>query len=249
MEWSALFVVILCQGNPPARELDPQNPHSLTEHAVYNTRSRKSYETRFKARLAVPNSAPLDYDGECVWVSPAVLYVHYTASGGDDKKIVRAGDEAWVYHSLVGWVTDDEAGMTGAGRGIQNPDELLSVLARHSGSAKLRQPGVVEILLSGDAIESIMKGQVQQGSFDWKGSNATIELTVDGQNQIRKFTCDATLKSANPQVSGLVKYTGQVDLTDTDKAVELTFHDEKKKVIPLDNPIQEAIHKVLKEKK
>ena len=97
-------LLLACQGTPPARppkELDPKDGRSVLEHAAYNTRTQKSYETRFKARLSA-TGAPLDYEGQCVWVRPGVLYVHYTASGGDEKMIVRAGDkETWVWHALT----------------------------------------------------------------------------------------------------------------------------------------------------
>jgi len=96
--------MIACQGNPPVKpgkDLDANDPRSVLEHASYNTRTQKSYETRFKARLSA-TGAPLDYEGQCVWVRPGVLYVHYTASGGDEKMIVRAGDkETWVWHALT----------------------------------------------------------------------------------------------------------------------------------------------------
>src|SRR5215470_3530682 len=122
----------------PAKDLDPNDPKSVAEHAAYNTRAQKSYETKFKARLTPPQGDALDYVGRCVWVSPGVLYIHYTASGGYDKNIVRVGSQVWVYDSLVGWATSDEAGMPGAGRGVQNPDDVLSVVAKHAGAAKLR---------------------------------------------------------------------------------------------------------------
>ena len=116
MKSFTLFSLLLmaCQGNPPARpakDLNPQDPRSVLEHAAFNTRNQKSYETKFKAVLTTTGS-DLVYNGRCVWVHPGVLYVHYTASGGDEKMIVRAGDkDVWVYNTLVGWVTADEAGM------------------------------------------------------------------------------------------------------------------------------------------
>src|SRR5437773_7897591 len=121
------LLLLACQGDPPAKpakDLDPKDARSVLDYAAFNTRTQKSYETRFKARLTT-TGAPLDYEGQCVWVYPGVLFVHYTASGGDEKMIVRAGDKfVWVWSALAGWVTADEIGMPGAGRGIQNPDEV-----------------------------------------------------------------------------------------------------------------------------
>src|SRR4029077_5871698 len=87
------LVLLACQADgpaKPAKALDPKDPRSVLDHAVYNTRTQKCYETKFKARLTT-TGALLDYDGKGVWVYPGVLYVHYTASGGDEKMIVRSG--------------------------------------------------------------------------------------------------------------------------------------------------------------
>ncbi|MBI3856475.1 MAG: hypothetical protein HY293_12380 [Planctomycetes bacterium] len=245
------LLLMACQGNPPAKpskELDPKDARSVLEHAAFNTRTQKSYETKFKARLTT-TGAPLDYDGRCVWVYPGVLYVHYTASGGDEKMIVRAGDrDVWVWNSLVGWVTAEEAGMGGAGRGIQNPDDVLLVLARNSGNSKLQKPGVVDLTFTGDDIEKIMKEQASKGAFDWKESSAKLELAADSDNRLQRFTCDATLKSNDPNVKGTVRYTAEVNLVGYNGARDLKFHDEKKREIPLLPEMKAKIDSILKEK-
>jgi hypothetical protein len=232
----------------PAKPLDPKDAGSVLEHAAFNTRSQGSYETKFKARLTT-SGAPLDYEGNCVWVHPGVLFVHYTASGGDEKMIVRAGDkDVWIWNSLVGWVTADEAGMAGAGRGIQNPDEVLSVVARHSGGAKLTKSGVVELNFSGDDIEKIMREQASRGAFLWNQSSARLEVIVDGENRLQRFTCDATLRPSDPAVKGTVGYTADVTLVGYNGARELKFYDEKKREIPLRPDMKQRIETVLKEK-
>ena len=246
------MVLLACQAEGPAKPskaLDPKDPRSVLDHAVYNTRTQKNYETKFKAQLST-TGAPLNYEGKCVWVNPGVLYVHYTASGGDEKMIVRAGpQDAWVYHSLVDdWMTADQVGMPGAARGIQNPDEVLAVVGRHTGSAKLTQPGSVELTFSGDDIEKIMKEQASKDAFDWKESSAKLELTVDADNRLQKFTCEATLKSNNPNVKGAVHYTAEVSLVAYGGARELKYLDEKKREIPLRKEMTAKIETVLKEK-
>lgn len=245
------LVLAACQGAPekPAKELDPKDPKSVAQYAAFNTRTQKSYETKFKARLAPPQGDALDYSGQCVWVSPGVLFIHYTASGGDEKNIVRVGAQVWIHHALVGWVTSDEAGMPGAGRGIQNPDEVLSVIARHTGGAKLREPGLVELAFVGEDIEKIMKEQSQSGSFQWKESSAAIDLQADAETRLKKFTCQATLKPGDPKVSGVVKYTAEVEAVGYNAATEIKFLDEKKQEIRLAPEIRKAIDLLLKEKK
>ena len=252
---SLTLMLLACQGVPPAKpakELDPKDAKSVLEHAAFNTRTQKNYETKFKARLTT-SGAPLDYNGRCVWVNPGVLYVHYTASGGDEKRIVRAGEKGtWVYDLLVEWVTAIEAGMPGAGRGIQNPDEVLAVLARNSANAKLTQPGVVDLSFTGDDIENIMKEQANRGAFNWKESKADLTLTVDAENRLQKFTCDATLKAAGAAANGggqTVRYTAEVTLVGYNGATELKFVDEKKREIRLTPEMNTAIESVLKEKR
>lgn len=247
------LLLLACQVPPaakPAKGLDPKDAKSVLEYAAFNTRTQKSYETKFKAKLTT-SGTPLDYDGRCVWVNPGVLYVHYTASGGDEKRIVRAGEkDVWVYDLLVGWVTADEAGMPGAGRGIQNPDEVLAVLARNAGGAKMSKPGVVELTFTGDDIEKIMKEQANKGAFNWKDSKADLTLSVDAENRLQKFTCDATL-AANNAGGGptTVKYTGEVTLVAYNDATSLKFVDEKKREIPLTPEMKSKIESVLKEKR
>ena len=253
MKSLSLYILLLlaCQGNSPAKpakELDPKDGKSVLEHAAYNTRTQKSYETKFKARLTT-SGAPLDYNGRCVWIYPGVLYVHYTASGGDEKMVVRADNDVWVYNPLVGWVTADEAGMPGAGRGIQNPDEILAVISQQSSTAKVVKPGSIEMNFTGGHIESIMKEQANKGAFDWKQSKADLGVTVDAQTRLQQFTCDATLKPTDPGVKGTVQYTAEVTLVGYDGAREIKFLDEKKREIPLLPEMKAKIESVLKEKR
>jgi hypothetical protein len=246
---AAAIVLAACrQADQAPQAFDPKDPKSVVEHAARNTRALKSYRTRFKARLTPPKGDALHYDGTCVWAAPGILFIHYTASGGDEKNIVRAGEKVWVHHSLVGWVTSDEAGMPGAGRGVQNPDEVLAVLARYAGAAKLKEPGSVELPLSGEDIEKIMKEQAQAGAFLWNASSATVRLQTDPSVRLQKFACDAVLKPADPNVQGRVQYAAEFEATDYNGTDQLQFQDDMKKPIPLSKSILKAIES-LKEKK
>ena len=154
-----------------------------------------------------------------------------------------------VYHSLAeAWATAAQVAMPGAGRGIQNPDEVLAVISRNSGAAKLIKPGVVELSFSGEDIEKVMKEQASKGAFDWKQSSATLVLTVDAENRLQNFTCDATLQSTDPQIKGKVRYSAEVKLVGYNGAREIKFLDEKKREIPLTPEMKAKIASVLKEK-
>ena len=240
-----------CQTGPP------QDAKALARDAIARTRALKSYPTQFQARIDAPQGDPIQYSGTTVWVSPGVLYIHYTASGGDEKNIVRAGDNVWVWFSAAGeWLTSDELGMAGAARGIQNPDEVLAVLQNHLGGARLVDPKTVELDFTGEDIEKIMKEQAKKGSFDWKESRAAVRLELDDSARLKKFSCEAALKSTDPNVSGLVKYRAGVELVSVNGPTEMKFFEEeikdKKKVqteIPLSETIRKAVAEALKEKK
>ncbi len=258
--------------------LAPQDPKSQAEEAIRNTKARKGYATKFKARFALPKSDPIDYDGRSVWVAPGVLYIHYTASGGKDDRVVRAGTRTfwgchkeeqepgkcsscgrekvrqtvpnvWVYHSMAGWVTAEEAANPGLARGIQNPDEFLSVLSRHLEGAKPAGEGIVELRFAGPDIEEVMKEQSQRDAFEWKESSAVVRLHVDSEKLLKKVTCEASLKSADPKVPGTVTYTAEVEVESYEKETEIKFVDEKGKPIPLPPAIQKAVDEVLKSAK
>ncbi len=240
----------------PEKPLDPKDPRSLAEHAAYNTRTQQSYRSGFTARIAFPGGDPIEYRGSSLWVAPSLLYIHYTASGGDLKNILRAGVDkkgvpnVWIHHEAAGWVTPADLGMPGAARGIQNPDEVLAVLARHLDKAKLLEPGVVEVSFGGNDIGNIMKDQAQKGAFVWKESSATVRLHVDLQTtRLEKFTCEASLQSANPQAPGVVRYTAEVKVEAFNRETEMKFTDEKKQAIPLDKEILEAVENAKKERR
>ena len=123
------------------------------------------------------------------------------------------------------------------------------MLARNSGTAKLVKPGHVELEFKGEDIERIMKEQASKGAFDWKESSAKLELATDSETRLQKFTCDATLKSTDPNVKGTVRYTAEVTLVGYDGARDLKFLDEKKRQIPLLPEMTSKIDSVLKEKR
>ena len=242
---SLMTLAVALQANPPVRpvgELDPRDPKSIVDHAIFNTRTQKCYETAYTARLATPAGA-IDYKGRNVWVAPGVLYVHFTATGKDDQKIVRAGEkDVWVHHSLGGWGTDAEVGKEGAGRGIQNPDEVLSVLAKHTDTGVTQlKPGLLAVTFNGQALARLMRGQIQ-GGINPANSSAVVHLEVDDTIRIRKLTCDAT-------VNGTSRYTSEVTVVAYNDATELKFTDEKNQRLFLLPEMKDRIDAVLNGKK
>lgn len=231
----------------------PTDPRALAERAISVTR-RLSYRARFQARLAAPQGDPIDYKGVSVRLVQGILYAHYTATGGDFKNIVRVDtpegpQRVWVWHEGLGdWVTPEEIGSPGIGRGIQNPDEILETLSRHLAGARLRSSRVVEISFSGEEIVRIMRDQPRAGTFDWPRSQASVELHLDPEGRLRRLVCRAELQPADPEVRGRVKYSAEVEVETFSPEKEMKFFDEDRKPIPLRGEIRKAIDAALKEK-
>ena len=231
----------------PAQALDPTSAPSVLEHALFNTRSQKSYETSYAAKLVTPLQA-IDYQGRCVWVAPDVLYVHFRSSGNNEQKIVRAGEKhVWVHHAFHGqWFTADDFGDAGAGRGVQNPDEVLRVLAKHTAGATFLKSGALEATFTGHDLASILKAHGMKGVIDPQASSARVELTVDDKTRIRKLTCEATVVTA---ANEKIRYTTDLSISAYNGATEIVFTDEKKRPIPLDREMKDRIDAILNGKK
>lgn len=233
--------------------LFPQTAGQDAENAIQKLREEPSYRTKFRAVVHAPGSDPLVIEGESVWVKPGVLYIQYLGSGGDQKRIIRVGDKVWMYHELLGdWVTSEEMGTPGAGRGVQNPDEVLSVVRKYA--PKARASGdTLEIPFGGTDIETIMKEQANAGTFDWKKSEAWARLTVKG-GTLTKFSSHAKLTSLEENLKGkIVSYSADVEIVSTgvDKTLKFTVIDEAtKKPVEVAIPahIQQAVTTYLSKK-
>jgi hypothetical protein len=237
-----LAAALLAQA--PTPPLDPKDACSIVEHAVANTRSQKSYETSFKARLTAAQGG-IDYSGSQVWVSPGILYLGYTATGGDDRKIICAGKDAWVYSATArGFLTADDNGASGAGRGIQNPDEVLAVVGRNCKSAKFLGSGAIELGFSGDDLKQILKDHVQAGGFNWAKSSARLEFTVDADRRLKTLSCAAFLDGKDPG-----RYSMDVTFVSFNTTKELKFNDEKDRPIPFASGMKEKMDAILEGKR
>jgi hypothetical protein len=231
----------------PAAALDPQSPPSVLEHAVFRSRSESSYKTGYVATLKVPKSDPYEYRGTAVFVRPGLLFVDYIATGGDHKRIVRAGEPAWVFHSLADeWVDAAEIGMAGAGKGIQNPDEILAILGTQSAAAAFDKDGALKVALKGAQIAEIMKSQAKQGVFNWEKSSASALIRLDEQGRVKQLGVEAEIFDNE---KGAVAYAAQVEVVDYAGTREIAFKDDANKPLALSKPVQEAVDKVLKEKR
>jgi hypothetical protein len=224
--------------------IDPKDAASVLEHAVAATRTQKSYETSFKARLSVAKG-DIDYSGRQVWVSPGILYLGYTATGGDDRKIVVAGKDAWIYTAQAGeFMSADENGASGAGRGIQNPDEVLAMVGKNCKSAKFRKSGAIELSFAGHDLKQILKDHVQDAGINWAQSSARLELNVDADRRLKNCSCAASLAGKGP-----IQYSMDLTFVSYNTTAELKFSDEKNSPIPFTPAMKEKMAVLLEAKR
>ena len=237
-----LATTAVCAAQEPAAK----DAAARTKAAVEKTRAQKSYSVSFEAVIRAPDSDPMKIKGETVWIAPGVLFTQYTASGGEEVRLMRVGEKVWLYHMLAGeWLSADEIGKPGAGRGVQNPDEVLAAVVKASDQAVLGgKDGVGEILemkLDGTALQKVMRQQGAAGSMDWAKSAGTVRLVAGSADGLMyKMQVNADVASTDPALKGkTVGYSADVILKayNRDFALEFTEFDPKtKKTVTLPWP-------------
>jgi hypothetical protein len=219
-----------------------QDAVAKTRAAVEKTRSQKSYRVSFDAVVRVPDSDPMKINGETVWVAPGVLFTQYTASGGETVRLLRLGEKVWLYHMLAEeWLSAEESGKPGAGRGMQNPDEVLATVLKAADKAiaagKDAKGDILELKLDGPALQKVMKQQAAEGTLDWQNSEGTVRLVsgfADGL--MYRMVVSAEVASTEAHLKGKkVGYSAEVNIKtyNSDFGLEFTDVDPKtqKKII------------------
>jgi hypothetical protein len=229
---------------------EDKDARSTIERGVRNTRSQKGYAFSYAEALTV-QGVTRAYKGHGLWISSGILYLQYVVSGGEEQKIVRVGTkDAWVYNQLLdGWVTSDEAGMSGAGRGLQNPDDLLDIILELSDSARPVKSGTFEVMLAGVDLEKVLPKGFGHPDVNWKGSNGRCELTFDSQTRLEKLSCEASIVMANPGPNLPILCSSELRVNASSEVAEIQFIDERNRPIPLSAEMQGKIQLASKRSK
>jgi len=235
-----------------------QDAAEQAKQAVQKTRAQKSYSALFTGTLQVPNSDAMEIKGESVWVTPGVLFLKYKASGGDEVRLVRVGDKVWMFHlQIEDWIPAEQAGRGGAGRGLQNPDEVLALIAKVQGKAAAGGSEtinglactVLNIELKGEEMGNLLKDQTSHGNFDWKESKGSARIAVAPDGLLRRLAVAAELKSTDPKLEGKkVTYKADVTVKAYQAAYAMPFgtidpRTKKETPIPVSLEILEEIEK------
>ena len=230
-----------------AQESAVKDAAARVKAAVEKTRGQKSYSVSFEAVVKVPDSDPMKITGETVWVASGVLFTQYTASGGEIVRLIRLGEKVWLYHMLAeDWVTAEESGKPGAGRGVQNPDEVLLAVLKAADQAvaagKEKAGDILEMKLDGPVLQKVMRQQAADSSMDWSKSAGTVRLVSGPADGLMyRMQVSAEVASTDAHLKGkLISYTADVNLKayNKDFGLEFTDYDPKaKKTINLPWPV------------
>jgi len=227
--WAAL------QAAKPEKPLDPKDAASVVEHAVYNTRSQKNYETAFKSRVKSPGSDAFERQGTCLWMAPGLLSLHYTGSGREEMNVIRAGRDVWVYEDNQ-WLSADETTKGGAGRGIQNPDEVMAVLSQHAARAKFDAKDEIDLEIPGADLVKI----INNPEVDPLKSSLTVHVRTDKDLRVKSLTLKANVTFKDPGTPAAA-YEGHVDVTAFNGARPIQAVDAKGTEIPLAEKVRKSI--------
>lgn len=224
----------------------PQDVPARTKAAVEKTRSQKSYRVAFSADVKVPDSDTMHIEGESVWITPGVLFTQYTATGGEVVRLIRLGERVWLYHMLAEeWLSAEESGKPGAGRGVQNPDEVLAAVLRAADQAaaagKEKSGDIFEMKLDGELLQKVMRQQATEGTMDWKNSSGTVRLVSGSTDGLMyRLQIGAEVASTEQRLQGKkIGYAADVNLKVYNKDFGLDFTDvdpKTKKTITLPWP-------------
>ena len=239
-------LAILSAAIPMAAQEPATKDASKVKAAVEKTRGQKSYRVGFTAVIQVPDSDPMKLEGETVWIAPGVLFTQYSAAGGEVVRLVRLGEKVWLYHLVVEeWLSAEESGKPGAGRGVQNPDEVLLAILKAADQAvvagKDKAGDILEMKLDGTTLQKVMRQQAVEGAMDWAKSSGTVRLvagTADGL--MYRMEVSAEVASTDAHLKGKkIGYSADVSLKAYNRDFSFDFTDidiKTKKTITLPWP-------------
>ncbi|MBI2930406.1 MAG: hypothetical protein HYY16_02035 [Planctomycetes bacterium] len=251
------WLIATCpSGTPvPTRPQEPAvDAAQRLKTAIENVRRQKSYRTEFTAKIKDSHHDALKLTGKGLWVAGGVFFLDYGSVGIKQTCIVNVGDEGWIHHQMSEeWVASELVGMSGTGRGVQSPDEILTVLFDHLKGVAFGTRAdvgghacdVVEVKFAGAALK-MLKANAEEASFDWENSSARLKVYVGAADDlVYGISFSAELVSTKPDIKGQIIYNDlDFRLSDYNATYVMHFLDEtSKKEIPLDPAIVEAIER------
>jgi hypothetical protein len=194
-----------------------KDPAELVKETIALVKKQKNYKVEFETKLEIPRSDPFETKGTIIKESPDILYIHYTGTGGIDKKIVRKGKLIRILHPVFEvWVDPITFGDPYAGKGIQNPDEILNFINKAVKKEKVKfdkKERKFLIKLSGKAVADFLEDQgIGKESIKWEGAKIKIYVFVDKQSLVSKCYLMASMPGKGEMKGRIIKYKGKIEV-------------------------------------
>lgn len=219
---------------------------SLLRKALETTRASPSLRSHYTFKIQVPGQKPVEIHGTALIVGDLV-FIEYRGTADQVKFIVRKGDRVLQWHFTAElWVDSrKDMGDRGAGRGLQNPNEVLDLIASHSKDAvaarETAEERTVSLTLGGETLRPLLRFDLREEEVDWSRTEVKGELDVrKADGWISRIRCSAAL----PTRDQVTRFEGSVTLAPSEETEHKFFDvgpDGKPKEVPLDDAVREKL--------
>jgi hypothetical protein len=199
----------------------------ILEDVIKNVRSQKGYRISFESHLEIPDSDTPCKKGDITVVNPDCVYVNLEGSGGQKVEVIRKGDTILKRHPILEkWLPPEDTGDDEAGKGIQNPDHVLSVFSKYLDDARFNKSENNTVLVSFKGVkvkEVLAEHGLNIESVDWESAYLETKIWLNLQEKLLvKFSISATLVSTKEGMSGkTLKYNAYAKIRDYNNGLDL----------------------------
>lgn len=202
-----------------------ESPKDRLDAALKGAREARTLTYRYALKTEIPMSDPFEAAGRGVTGPERLVFLDVRGTGGIDKKMIVTPRGTLIWHAfLEDWVTAEEFGDPAAGRGFQNPHDLLEVIAAETAGAAAAEGGAVRLRFDGQAaIRLLDRLQVDGARLDPEGTWSEVTVNLDG-GRIRSLHSNAHINfAAQPNAAQ------QIDSFEYDVKVDVEAYDRDEK--------------------
>ena len=214
-------VVAAAVAVPAAQE----TPRARLDAAIKAAREAETLTYRYALKTEIPMSDPFEANGRGVTGPERLLFLDVKGTGGIDKKMIVTPRGTLIWHAFLDdWVTAEEYGDPDAGRGFQNPHDLLEVIAGATAGATDGEGGAVRLRFEGKAaIDLLGKLQIDARRLDADGTWSEMNVSFDG-GRIKSLHSNAHINFVEDPNAAQ-----QIDSFEYDVKVDVDAYDRDKK--------------------
>lgn len=158
-----------------------ETPKARLDAALKAAREAETLTYRYALKTEIPMSDPFEASGRGVTGPERLVFLDVVGTGGIDKKMIVSPRGTLIWHAfLEDWVTAEEYGDPGAGRGFQNPHDLLEVIAGVTAGAAAAEGGVKLRFEGKAAVDLLGQLQIDPRRLKAEGTWSEVVVRFDG---------------------------------------------------------------------